>query len=446
MTAALMPFSWACQSEEPPRLSLSSQEDAGFIEFTLSQSPLAIAQGEATATTLSANLELLSTDSTFEFIADVASLPDGSFFILDRSAKSVIQFSEQGRRLRRIGREGGGPGEFSNPWAVAVFGEYLVVSEGRYDRPLTVFDTRTMLPMKTSTHGVPAGDWTAPAWREPVLLGLDSPFQMGPEDVTRRLGSAWDSSFIYQLQPNERAVGLEQTSAVTPPVYLVRFDVNADALDTVAVLAGPQTIPQPARFQGERPRYAQPIFSPRPLWTSGSGWVAVANGTDERIVLLGNRRDTLAMIRWPRIDRPITDNDRETSARWAIEYVLREDSKTAGAWERASVSERRSIARKQESVMPFATTAPTVTAMYGAGNCLWIAGFAPADYPDGTSLTWTGIDVVRGELVGTVRVPRRDSRVRHVDEEAFYASFRDSDGLMHLERYPLPGTTCKAGS
>ncbi len=91
---------------------------------------------------------------------------------------------------------------------------------------------------------------------------------------------------------------------------------------------------------------------------------------------------------------------------------------------------------------PYSTRRPQVTAAYGAGHCLWLAGFDPADAPSAESLTWTGINVATGKLAAVVRTPRNASRVRDISPTAVLSSYLDTDGVWRLERYPLPKVDC----
>lgn len=83
-----------------------------------------------------------------------------------------------------------------------------------------------------------------------------------------------------------------------------------------------------------------------------------------------------------------------------------------------------------------------MTAAYGAGDCLWLAGFDPGDAPSGESLTWTTINVATGRIAAVVRIPRNASRVRDISPAAIFSSYLDSDGVWRLERYRVPKADC----
>ncbi len=71
-------------------------------------------------------------DSADMFIAEPAgvALSRHSIFVADAGSASILQFDRRGVLVRRIGRRGRGPGEFSAPGALAILGDTaLVVSD-----------------------------------------------------------------------------------------------------------------------------------------------------------------------------------------------------------------------------------------------------------------------------------------------------------------------------
>jgi hypothetical protein len=72
--------------------------------------------------------------------------------------------------------------------------------------------------------------------------------------VTGQLGRYGADSSIHQLQENEHEYLVSGTPYPgAPEVYLIRYDLDAAVIDTVAVLAGP-----PIREQGRRGTRFQP--------------------------------------------------------------------------------------------------------------------------------------------------------------------------------------------
>ena len=128
-----------------------------------------------------------------------------------------------------------------------------------------------------------------------------------------------------------------------------------------------------------------------------------------------------------------------------VAYTVRDASERIRA--RIAQIPKKEVERQIEwfaGLMPFADSVPEPMAAYAAGRCLWLSGFAPGDYFDGTSLTWIGIDTEGGRLWRVIRIPRHDGHVRHMDTTGVYVSFRDSLGLAHLERYAWGPGYCGA--
>lgn len=67
--------------------------------------------------------------------------PTGRYFVSDRRNQVVFEFSSRGQHVRTFGRRGRGPGEFTDPRALAVGGDTLLVVYGGIN--LHAFDLRT---------------------------------------------------------------------------------------------------------------------------------------------------------------------------------------------------------------------------------------------------------------------------------------------------------------
>lgn len=85
---------------------------------------------------------LSENDSVFVgLVGGFAVTPNGQYYISDRRNHAVFEFSSRGRHTRTIGRRGRGPGEFTDPRALAVGGDTLLVVYGGVN--LHAFDLRT---------------------------------------------------------------------------------------------------------------------------------------------------------------------------------------------------------------------------------------------------------------------------------------------------------------
>lgn len=437
-----------CSAAEAPtqELTVLAQDSAGVRIMQLSRSIREVARGMLSTTELEADLVIGGVEEGFGHLADVTTVADGRIAILDRMEKTIWLYDHQGKRLGSIGREGKGPGEFTNPVALAWTGARFVVMQPDPTRALTVLDSAGR-QVSTSYPNEPAGDWAMHA-RRGTLQMLDWPYQSSSEDWTRRLGPFGPDGFAYQIQPDERlAVRFgEEFPFEAPPVFLISFDIEGRIVDTIEVWEGPpvRNYSTPA---GSEPQFDQPIFARRPVWAAGHDWYAVGHGRQSEIAIRSFDGTLVGVVRWASQEEPITDEDKTAAALWLKETGFRDrsDGETLRRnWARTSSREKQRWIDFHKEYWMWPDAAPTVTGLYGAENCLWIGGFNAADYPDGTALTWVVINVVEGKLRRVVRIPRGGSRIRHADTEAVYVSYRDNNSIHYLERYPVPNLGCRS--
>jgi hypothetical protein len=429
-------------TQEP--LTASLRQEGELRVLTLSQSLNSLSTHNTGVSILAADLELGGADSDLMHVTDVAALPNGDFAILDRLATTVRIFSPGGEQIKTLGKKGPGPMEFERVKAVAAMGDQLVVWDRNGSKEFTVFDTAgTVLGTTPVTI---EGDWMALQLRG-VQHSYDPPWSQPLEDLTRRLGSLGTNHFVFQIQPDEMLKGWrgEPFPFDAPPVYLVRFDAAARVVDTVATSVAPPNVLRSDVPRGPDiyPHFNQPIFSPRPVWAATDHWIAIGHGDSSAVEVRDLAGTLLLRVEWPRDERGIGDEDRLQHA----DVRMQEEVFKAGRdHEReyfSSFAERRR-ARQQIAfeLWPFSDRRPQVTAAYGAGDCLWLAGFDPGDAPSGESLTWTAINVATGRIAAVVRIPRNASRVRDFSPTAIFSSYLDTDGVWRLERYPVPKADC----
>jgi len=85
----------------------------------------AVAPEERVAITIVDSIGVELGDSNFVF-ASISALefgPDGNIYVLDRGTCNIRIYSPQGEFISAISREGNGPGEMTNPFAMAVLGD-----------------------------------------------------------------------------------------------------------------------------------------------------------------------------------------------------------------------------------------------------------------------------------------------------------------------------------
>lgn len=135
---------------------------------------------------------------------------------------AVLVFTREGRFVRRIGRSGGGPGEFSMPMRLGWRGDSLWVGEG--GRPRVQFFTRDGALLRGETprrpgYFIPLADsfWLAelPEAMSPSGVGAPRPIVMAQGSTAGRLDSvAW----MVPRGRSIRAVGSSSRAAFLSPI------------------------------------------------------------------------------------------------------------------------------------------------------------------------------------------------------------------------------------
>lgn len=438
-------FSAACVSSdlEGGPLVVDRSDSAGVELVTLSHSLEDVGNGFVEAEVLVSDLTIGSVEDGFGHLTDITTFPDGRIAASDLMQKKVWIFDSDGIQLANVGRSGEGPGEFTDPIALATFGDFLVVHQTTSPR-FTVFTADGELVATSPPNQLPDQDWAMFYFRG-SFMGNDRPYQTTSEDWTRRLDRFDDSTFVFRTQPNERNAAWLGLSFPfdSPPTSWIRFNILGGVVDTVAVTTAPRSRHIATSFG--TPSYDQPIYARRPIFASGMGWVATGHGRDSRVNVLWTGSSEQTIVRWPEVSRAVSADETIEAARW-LQRNMSRFWPSADAfdeqWRGMSGRERTAWLGRNRDVLAFPDTVPQVVAVYGAGSCLWLGGFAARDYADGTSLTWVVIDLEKKEADRVVRIPRRGSRVRHVDQTVIFASYRDDDGVHFLERYPVPGLEC----
>lgn len=425
-------------------LSVVEKDSSGVRIIELSRSLYSVANGAIVTQRVTADLLIGGVEEGFGHLADVTTFPDGRIVILDRREHTAWVYDSNGVRIGRIGREGQGPGEYVRPVALASLGNYIVIMQPSPTRSLTVHDDTGISLATSPPHQ--AGDWTLIHQRA-TFPAFDRPYQTSREDWTRRLGPYDDSSFIWQVQGNEWVAKIqdEPFPYERPSAFLVRYNLAAEIVDTLAEVAAPPSIFRNLS-SGTGFLIDQPMYAHRPVWTAGAGWFALGHGNQSYIeVRFLNGSQPLTILRWPNEPRSVSDDEVEAAVSWMqdLEYrFLSKGDSLRAASQRRSRREKRRLVEFHKELWSWPEMVPQIKAVYGAGSCLWLAGFSAADYADGTSLTWVVINLIDGGLQKVIRIPRRGSRVRHVDKGAIYTSFRDDMSVDYLERYTVPDLRC----
>ncbi len=147
-----------------------------------------------------------SANYTFSFVTDIAVSRDGAMLILDApptGRASVRLFSPKGQFLRRVGGEGRGPGEYSQPAAVAI------MPDGRF----LILDPITGRINVYNETGVYSETWRVPFY--PVTRGVAGNMRVDPVNglvgirfyISTRLGTRHDprsppQQAVVRIRPN----------------------------------------------------------------------------------------------------------------------------------------------------------------------------------------------------------------------------------------------------
>lgn len=406
-----------------------------YLRIELSESPTSMAHSQNELQIPTADLLIGGVEAGFEEIADVKASADG-FAVLDRRAANLIGYDFSGIERWRVGREGEGPGEYKAAAAFTLFGDSYVIWDIRSNTAFTIMGS-TRAVLATAVPQID-GDWTRIAFRNPKVFA--DGYQMGPSDITRRLQPFTDSLFIHENRAREQQ-GSDGEAALS--THLVVYSSRGVPVDTLITLTGPRTSRDLSKPGFVNYEYIEAFYSARPLWDSFmDGYLAIAHGDSSSAVVLRGG-DTLAVVDWPRSRVEITEADRLANANWEADVQLWSSSDFGDSWLRLPKFARNRILNRYVESHPewFAHEHPQVAALYAAGRCIFLAGSNARDAYDGTSLTWWVIDVFSGEDV-VLRLPRRGTRVRDVSATHIYTTFRDSDGVWYVERYPIEGISC----
>lgn len=169
-------------------------------------------------------------DHGFSRLGSVDVDRDGNVYALEMLDNQIRVYDQSGQLLRRIGRKGGGPGEFDSPPMFGVKGDTLWAFENFTGR-ITLFDRA----------GTVVATGRTPGLRIPLhsAYGYVLPARMRPDGLftgwlNRVAGSARDT-----------ATGVQQGDSI--PVPRVLFDAAGAVVDTIGMMSSPppRMVPPP---------------------------------------------------------------------------------------------------------------------------------------------------------------------------------------------------------
>lgn len=381
---------------------------------------------------------LLQSDLTIEdlpFPTDVAATPGGGFAVLDRLDRTLSFYRADGTPAGRAGREGEGPGEYVEPYAVATSGEYLAVWD-KNGRLTTLRADRSVAGTTTIE-----GDLHV-AWQRVPTTQWEEPLQLSREDVTRRISALPGGAFGLMVQDRDERFDSVFVRSGAPARFehaVVVVDSLGSVIDTLLTLPGQEL--RLAHMPTERTwalAWERP-FPLRPLWTSGAGWYARSHGSRSSVVV-DFTTGSILTVEWPRDDRPLADPDYHHYIDWEIEGYRR----TRG--ERV-VREAEDIPRDVwiEDELAVSDERPQIVGMLGDGRCLALAGFRPEQGPHGEATVWLLVDLDDPTHPVAVDLGPEAGFVRTLSRAGFYTIEVGDDGLRRVHRFPLPPGACGAG-
>jgi hypothetical protein len=312
---------------------------------------------------------------------------------------SVRVFDASGRSVRRIGRSGSGPGEFSQPGVMTWSGDTLVVSDPMLRR-LQMFDASGTLVGTISPQ-------------PRALSGT-----VGPPAVAGRLadgtllGNAFIASHLIQ-------------SGIVRDEPVVRMREDGTLLDTLAVVA--VTNRQLSLPLGSAMLMTQQPVSDAPIWLAaydGTGIIVV-----DRAVVAGEP----ALYRVTRIG---VEGDTLFSRSYAYQPVPFDATLVDGVVDRLAERlgagghhpiEALRAAIREHAYLP-SSLPPVTRVVAGRDGTLWIRREEMSDM-----VVWDVLDE-SGDELGNVMVPR-DVTVHQASRELVWAVEKDELGVNYIVRY-----------
>lgn len=425
---------------EPLPLDASRDTAGDFPRLLLSHTPTEMAGGATVRDSLRS--DLVVDDVVIVKPFDIATFADGGFAILDRHAHQIVHFDSSGHVLERYGGDGGGPGEYGSPIAIAAVGDHLVVWDFAPTKTFTILGDDGSV-IGTASAAID-GDWVSLRFRRPHAWEKE-PYQWTSEETAWRLQPLGDSAFVHRIQSDERDA-IERGDTLdfrSPASFLVRYDLDGEPRDTLAEIAG-LPVGRAPDVPGSRPRSRTMVYGPSPVWATGDGWLARSHGDSTHVVVRTLAGDTALLIEWPARRAAVDDRLMDRWVDWYIsENVLKYGSRAEREGFRQlpeGVVEQGREGIKRQNLWP--DSVPYVTAAFGAGPCLWLTGFEADDFRDGAALTLIGVRVPEGTTFGPYRLDLPAGRIFEVSRTAVFVMYDDELGRQYIARYPFPENRC----
>lgn len=436
----------ACAQPEPAPLPVVTSvvsRTADAIVVRLSHSPTAASLAMPSEPSAPDSIErvALPVDVGEGHIADVESLPDGRVALLLRDLREVVVLRD-GVVERRFGRRGEGPGEFRSPLAVESTDSGFAV----LDRDnIELFGTDGTSVGRARLPWLP--DWSLQMFKKPNVF-FRSPYQSGPEDMTRRLAQFGTDFIVLGGERGASAQPPEAGQTEYLPLSMLRIASQTLAADSIGSVRGSRRALSSIMITDGRGRpmtnivrpVEEPFFGARPVVAGTATWFAVFDPAHDRVAITAPALAEPRVIAWPNDSVPLTDSARVQAYEWLMQDLIAGAPNEADAkrWERNG--RRATFAQKLRASGEYSmseTLAP-VAAMFATKRCLWLVGTDLRDFSDGKGHWGIAVDVETGEAHGPLRLARRGSELKDIGFGYAYFTSRTVDGEFIVERTPLP--------
>ena len=333
-------------------------------------------------------------ESSFGSIRGIELDAEGNVYVLDTQATTVRVFASDGRYLRSIGREGGGPGEFKRPTGIVLTpdGRLWVANPGnrRYD----VFERDGTLAgtyRKTVRAGF-MGRWDAVATEDGVIYEPHITLVDGGTEQHQVF-----TGFVPKSGSAELVDVVQRDAPAPPPFWPVRAGTAGGGVYEAGIVPVPFASALHDRFD-----------SRRGYWTATTDQV--------RFIRRSPEGDTLLVVERAVAPRPVTDEDIDTAIRDL----------------RARFEEGLQVDRSMvPSTMPYWE----VFLVDDAGR-LWVQQF---EYYSGSATrpaTWEIYDT-NGVLLGELTLPVANNPLPIVRHNRLAGVFRDEFEVEYVVLYDL---------
>lgn len=318
----------------------------------------------------------------------------GSLYVLDAGDKTVRVYDSEGEFVRRMGREGQGPGEFQDPSLMVMWSDTLAVYDWRLRR-LSVFSTEGKLldskqvAIDAFLHGFATA--LARSGGDTLLLSLARGFSIPRRPESEGTGS------------------------------LIRLTLDGRVIDTVRTFAGLEEVPH---YSDRSLRVFSAPFARGPFWAvAPGGWIAFGHSdrylidvftADGRVIRSVRRRDALERV----------SEEDVVTFRERFPYGQGLDSLPP---------EERRVAAAVLRDFHYPEAWPAFSALeFDAASRLWVRR---PHRPDDESVAWDVFDE-EGRYLGSLTLPTA-LRVTRITGEAIYGLERDELGVQYVKRYRI---------